>query len=102
MPQAVTQAASAPAQEASNGTIHELERLAEMFGAGALNTDEFAVAKARILGQGGRPPHLNRSKRTSLRRAVSRSSPNRTTAWRRPASATTDLRDVTLRSLAPT
>lgn len=53
MPQAVTQAASAPAQEASNGTIHELERLAEMFGAGALNTDEFAVAKARILGQGG-------------------------------------------------
>ena len=38
--------------EPRDGTIHELERLAHLHARGALSTEEFAAAKAKILGTG--------------------------------------------------
>jgi len=52
MPQATSAPASAPMGGSANGTINELERLADLYGNGALSTEEFAAAKARILGTG--------------------------------------------------
>ena len=46
-----TRASKAPqAARSSNGTIHELERLAGLHRRGALGDDEFAAAKSKLLG----------------------------------------------------
>jgi hypothetical protein len=43
--------AVAPIAQASNGTTNELERLADLHARGVLTGQEFAVAKAKILGE---------------------------------------------------
>ncbi|TMK99182.1 MAG: SHOCT domain-containing protein [Actinobacteria bacterium] len=46
-----TRAPKAPqAGRSGNGTIHELERLADLHRRGALGDDEFAAAKSKLLG----------------------------------------------------
>jgi len=44
------QAASAPAPAPADSTTAELERLAKLHESGALNDEEFAAAKAKLLG----------------------------------------------------
>jgi len=56
-PKTQTQRASTLAQTASagNGTANELERIAELHRHGALTAEEFAAAKAKILGTSPMP-----------------------------------------------
>jgi Short C-terminal domain len=46
--------------ESRDGTIRELERLANLHAQGALSTEEFAAAKAKILGTGPKAPESGR------------------------------------------
>lgn len=54
-PQAARTSTVAHAVGAGNGTADELERLADLRGRGALTNEEFAAAKARILGTSPTP-----------------------------------------------
>jgi hypothetical protein len=49
-PQAARTSTVAQTGGAGNGTAHELERLADLHARGALTDEEFAAAKAKILG----------------------------------------------------
>jgi Short C-terminal domain len=49
-PQAARTSTIAPIVGAGNGTTNELERLADLHGRGSLTDEEFAAAKAKILG----------------------------------------------------
>ena len=55
-PQAGRTSTVAPIVEAGQGTTHELERLADLHVHGALTDEEFAAAKAKILGSSLTPP----------------------------------------------
>jgi uncharacterized protein YPO0396 len=59
-PQAARTATVARTAGSGNGTITELERLADLHGRGALTAEEFAAAKAKILGTRLTPPGSGR------------------------------------------
>ncbi len=58
-PQALRTSAPAPALTSADRTTNELERLADLHSRGALTSEEFAAAKAKILGTSLTPrePH---------------------------------------------
>src|SRR5437879_9063200 len=45
-----TRASKAPQERSGNGTIRELERLADLHRRGELSDDEFAAGKSKLLG----------------------------------------------------
>jgi len=49
---------------AGNGTSDELERISDLHVRGALTDEEFAAAKAKILGTGPSPPESRRDPAT--------------------------------------
>ena len=56
--------AAAQTARAGSGTASELERLANLHGRGALTADEFAAAKAKILGISPATPAPSRAPAT--------------------------------------
>jgi len=63
-PQAAPASTVAPIVEEGQGTTHELERLADLHARGALSNEEFAAAKAKILGTSLTPPESGREPAT--------------------------------------
>ena len=63
-PQAGRASTVAPIVGAGNGTTNELERLADLHVRGALTDDEFAAAKAKILGTSLTPHESDRGPAT--------------------------------------
>jgi hypothetical protein len=63
-PQAARASTVAPIVGAGNGTTTELERLADLHVRGALTDDEFAAAKAKILGTSLTPHESDRGPAT--------------------------------------
>jgi Short C-terminal domain len=63
-PQAARASTVAPIVGSGNGTTNELERLADLYGRGALTDEEFAAAKARILETSPTPHGSDRSPAT--------------------------------------
>jgi len=63
-PQAAQTPTVAPIVGAGNGTSDELERISDLHVRGALTDEEFAAAKAKILGTGPSPPESRRDPAT--------------------------------------